>query len=143
MLSDEEIKEIKCDFAIPLYADEAYEYARAIERAVLAKASKQEPVCEVVQINQDRYFSLTCVGAAKPKIGDKLYFHPAPPQAAAMPEGWRLYMHEFGHIQLEQIASDGTRSWSAGFSKSDDTLSFYLHLFFTAMLSAAPKPEGE
>jgi hypothetical protein len=41
MLSDEEIKEIKCVFGVPLYSDDAYEFARDIERAVLAKASLQ------------------------------------------------------------------------------------------------------
>ena len=43
-------------------------------------AANAQPVCEVVQINQDRYLSLACVGAVKPKIGDKLYIQPIPTQ---------------------------------------------------------------
>ena len=51
--------------------------------------SVQQPVCEVVQLNQDRYLSLTCVGALKPKVGDKLYASPMPAQqspAVAVPD---------------------------------------------------------
>lgn len=51
---------------------------------LLAKLNEHcEPVaeilsseCEVVQNNQSRYFSIACIGAVKPKLGDKLYLHP-------------------------------------------------------------------
>lgn len=54
-------------------------------------AANAQPVCEVVQLNQDRYLSLTCVGAVKPKVGDKLYARQIPAQqspAVAVPDGW-------------------------------------------------------
>lgn len=49
-------------------------------RAQLKAAQEQEPLCEVVQLNQDRYLSLTCIGAVKPQVGDKLYAAPIPAQ---------------------------------------------------------------
>lgn len=90
MLTDEEKRAIRAKVkeASGEWHFDLMIFANEIEKAVLAKAGEQKPVCEVVQLNQDRYLSLTCVGAVKPKVGDKLYTHPLPAQAQAQPIGY-------------------------------------------------------
>lgn len=87
MLTDEEIGTISCmNLGV-------YDYARAIERAVLAKAMpipKQEPVGFVYRDESAKgcklKASLDILGEEKVKLGDKLYLEPQSAQAAAIPD---------------------------------------------------------
>ena len=141
MLTDEEKREIWD--SIPNNYTNWYEYANAIERAVLAKAMpipKQEPVGFVYRDENAKgcklKASLDILGEEKVKLGDKLYLKPQPAQAA-IPNGYCLApkeptasMLDAGVAMALQVSVHGEGGWSK-----------YLRGLYKQMLSASPKPE--
>ena len=86
MLTDEEITGIFNQFHIS-QSDNRTDFARAIERAVLAKAGEQEPqVIGRVHYADDRIYG--CLNSIGRELDDgaPLYAHPLPAQA--IPEGY-------------------------------------------------------
>jgi len=78
--------------------------------------------------------------ARKAGHGALLYAHPPARQGGAreavVPEGWRLECLPDGQIKL-------TKDGIGDYSKVEVRPGHMLHLFFTAMLAAAPKREGD
>lgn len=102
VLTDEEIQSVYSEFLD--VKGSAMEFARRIERAVLAKAMDQEPVGRVSAVfNQGagHFFNCEWLDHCNFKEGDLLYAHPLPAQA--IPEGWRLT--GFGQIKAGDVIS--------------------------------------
>lgn len=113
-------------------------------------APKQEPVGWVGTNSSGDKFLI----AGEPDGRDWEYFkpfsvydHPAPPQAAAIPEGWRLIKFD-DLLRIVQCLPVDPENIPEGmqFSFSKEMANDALRMIQVAvksMLSAAPKPEGE
>ncbi len=121
ILSEEEIQEIRNRAKLNDNRQiEPMAYARAIERAVLARVSQQEPIY-MWRLEDDgwmectkEWFDADISSGYEKRI---VYAHPAPPQAAAIPE----------YVTVSQVPhSQYAQGWN-------DCIDY--------MLSAAPKPE--
>lgn len=124
MLTDEEIQSVYSEFLD--VKGSAMEFARRIERAVLAKAGDQEPqvIGRVHYVDDSIYGCLNSIGR-KLEDGAPLYAHPLPAQA--IPEGWKLVPVE------PTVDMDDEYARASG--------QHHLSLRgYKAMLSASPKP---
>lgn len=133
ILSDEEVRSIFMANGFTIKDGQTdlkpyvYASAKALERAVLDKASKQEPICYLID---DGYSKTTTKDAASLKIAKRFNWavtplYAAPPQAAAIPEVHNISEIKRTSDQSVTVVFTSCRAASA----------------FANALSAAPKPE--
>ena len=158
-----EIDKLMDGYALPIDVEDAVSFGGKVEREVLAKVSKQEPVdnpnewiIENLSYHIHERDDMTMDDCLKYLATEwkethgrttrqmvmqilSLLAQAAPPQAAAIPEGYVIAptdptptMLDAGVAMALQVSVHGEGGWSK-----------YLTGLYKQMLSAAPKPEGK